>query len=216
VYGRTLGEQELTFEASGGLIHGTLVLQDRETDSYWPIMAGRSLSGPLAGSRLDELAVARKRRWRDWRDEHPDTLVLSVDGAEDAPPAYDEYFASDEGFRGLAASDDRLPTKEPIFAFRIDGVPVAAPHSTIIGGKTFHVEGVNVLLYRAPGASLFESTRAWSFLSSGECLQSPGHTVPEHCTTELPGFDTFWYSWSLNNPDSYLLDEYGFVLRPSG
>ena len=202
MYGRTIGEQDLTFEASGGLIHGTLVLQDRETDSYWPIMAGRSVEGRLDGTTLPELAVARKRTWGEWRRAHPDSLVLSVGGAEDAPESYEKYFASDEGFRGLAAPDDRLPTKAPIFAFRLDERPLAAPYDAMIGGCEFESAGVRVFLYRAPDAPLFESTSAFRLTSTDEAcaFEAAARSFPDDCAVPLPGFDTFWYSWSLNNP----------------
>lgn len=209
MYGRTLDGQDLTFEASGGLINGTLVLQDRETDSYWPIMAGRSVEGALDGTELPELAVARKRSWADWRREHPDTLVLSVEGEEDAPPQYGDYFASPEGFRGTEAEDDRLPTKAPIFAFRLDGRAVAVPHAAFVGGRSFETGDTRIHLYRAPGAPLFESSAAFRMRpgsEAGRCRFDPGsERFPDGCAEPLPGFDTFWYSWSLNNPGTYVL-----------
>ena len=209
MYGRTLEGQDLTFEASGGLIHGTLVLQDRETDSYWPIMAGRSVAGELDGTRLPELAVASKRRWADWRDEHPDTLVLSVDGAEDAPPGYRDYLSSQEGFRGLTAEDDRLPTKAPIFAFRIDGRAVAAPHAGFAGGRSFRTSGERIWLYRRADALLLESSTAFRMLPGRDEAACPFDAerlaFPAGCAEPLPGFDTFWYSWSNNNPGTWLL-----------
>ena len=208
MYGRTLDGQDLTFEASGGLIHGTLVLQDRETDSYWPIMAGRSVEGELDGTELPELAVARKRTWAEWRAEHPDTLVLSVDGAEDAPPRYQDYFASGDGFRGIAATDDRLQTKTPIFAFRLEGRAVAAPYGAFEGGRMFETGGERIWLHRATDAELFESTSAFRMRAAparGCEFDASRARFPEGCAEPLPGFDTFWYSWSLNNPGTYLL-----------
>jgi len=203
VYGREYGGRDLTFEASGGLIHGTLVLQDRETDSYWPIMAGRSIFGKLAGTDMKELAVARKVRWRDWRSEYPDTGVLSVDGREHQASGYDRYFASAEGFRGLEAADRRLQTKAPVYAFRIDGQPFAVAHATFFGGRSFDVRGSKLFFHRSPNAPLFESTVAVR-MDTDDCsfdAASAGFS-PAGCATPLTGFDTFWYSWSLNNPET--------------
>ena len=55
MYSRSYAGQELRFEASGGLINRSLVMQDKETDSYWAIMKGRSVGGTLAGTQLAEI-----------------------------------------------------------------------------------------------------------------------------------------------------------------
>ena len=218
MYDRNVLDRELTFEASGGLVNGTLVLQDRETDSYWPIMHGRSFHGALQGTPLRELTVNDKVRWRDWRARHPDTRVLSVGGVEDQEPRYDKYFASPEGFRGLVAHDDRLATKQPIFAFRLDGQPYAARYEDFIGGRVFRVGGVGVFLYRADGVDLRDASAA--YLSPHYATPATGIPGPvagcrfdaqgkryegADCPARIAGFDTFWYSWSLNNPDTRLL-----------
>jgi uncharacterized protein DUF3179 len=111
VYGRRYAEQELRFEASGGLMHSALVTRDKETGSYWPIMTGVAAAGKMKGTPLQELPVGVKMPWRDWVREHPDTVVLSVDGVEHVENnPYDQYFASDSGFQESSAKDKRLPT----------------------------------------------------------------------------------------------------------
>ena len=80
MYGREYEGQTLRFEASGGLMHGSLVMVDKETDSYWSIMKGSSVAGQLHGTRLDEMPLGVKAQWKDWAEQHPETLVLSVDG----------------------------------------------------------------------------------------------------------------------------------------
>ena len=37
VYGRKVGEQELSFEASGALMEASLIMRDRETGSLHPL-----------------------------------------------------------------------------------------------------------------------------------------------------------------------------------
>ena len=220
MYDRTIKEQELTFEASGGLINSSLVLQDRETDSYWPIMRGDAVAGSFKGTQLRELATNKKMKWKDWRGKHPDTLVLSVAGQEDAEVGYEKYFQSEEGFRGSRADDQRLETKQSIFAFRWHGDSYAAPFSSFFGGKSWAIGGDHVFLYREAGAHLHASTMAfvapeefvgedklWRSPSSG-CIFNTGKQLFEgsgDCPEALTGFDTFWYNWSLNNPDTELL-----------
>ena len=152
MYGREYDGKELNFEASGGLWHSSLVMQDKETDSYWSIMTGESLSGEFKGTELVELPYGAKAQWKDWVAEHPDTLVLSVDGQEhiDRNP-YENYFTSEEGFRGSTAEDDRLPTKASIYAFLLDDKPFAVPFSSFENGAAFEVGEWQVFLYRPAG-----------------------------------------------------------------
>jgi len=220
VYSREYGGQELQFEASGGLWNSSLVMQDKQTDTYWSIMSGSAIGGRLAGTELRELPVSEKVRWDDWRARHPNTLVLSVGGAEHAPDAYQRYWEDPRGFRGQEAEDDRLPTKEPIFAFEYGGVPYVVPASAAEGGAVYSVpEGPYVLLWRAPGSEIFESTDAylssegferrgerWVELGTGAELDPSSGRFQGGSVEPLIGFDTFWYNWSLTHENTVILE----------
>lgn len=202
-------------------MHSSLVMQDRETDTYWSIMKGYAIAGELKGTELVELPLGQKMQWKQWRQLHPDTLALSVRGVEDSPlNPYDGYVDSDRGFRGAKAKDKRLKTKDPIYAFHLGGRKYAVPSKKIEGGQTFELEdGRSVFLYRPKKASLFQSTVA--FISSGKGFKNEkgvwvdvetGARFREDegefegpSVERLSGFDTFWYNWSLNNPDTELL-----------
>ncbi len=222
MYDRKYQDKTITFEASGGLLNSALVMQDRETDSYWPIMQGEAIAGEMKGTKLKEMPVAEKVQWKDWVKKHPNTLVLSVNGREDGFNPYKTYFESKEGFRGTAAKDRRLATKEPIFAFHYQGKSYAVPYKNFEGGKTFDLNGVKLFLYRPPKSEIFYSTAAfaaagdgfkiengkWYHVDSG-CQFNPNsgsfEKGPGACPEKFHGFDTFWYNWSLSNPDTQLL-----------
>lgn len=221
MYGRRYGGRELRFEASGGLLNAALVMRDKETGSYWPILTGEAATGPLAGTRLEELPLGVKMQWKDWVRAHPDTLVLSVGGLEHVESnPYDQYFASDAGFRDLSARDARLPTKEPIWAFEMDGERYAVPLREVEGGAVLRVGGRWVFLHRPRGAAVYFSTRA--FVSSGRFVLGDGRWTHEPsgaiydpgrgtfagdppAVRPLGGFDTFWYVWSLTHPGTTVL-----------
>jgi len=221
VYGRSYQGRELRFEASGGLLNAALVMRDKETGSYWPIISGEAATGPLAGTRLEGLPRSVKAQWRDWVRAHPDTLVLSVRGAEhvrDDP--YAPYFSSRLGFGNLAAIDRRLPTKEPVWAFEHAGGRFAIPHRAIEGGGTLALGDLWLFFYRPPGASIFLSTRALAskgrfVFQDGAWVHEPTGAVFDAERGEfqgsaaglepLAGFDTFWYVWSLTHRDTELL-----------
>jgi hypothetical protein len=213
VYGRTVGDTILEFEASGALMSASLVMRDRQTDSWWSIMTSDAIGGPLEGTDLRELPVGEKTTWGKWRRRHPETLVLSVDGAEhvDSNP-YDRYFGSDETFRNLRVADDRLPAKAPIYSFWLEGKPWAAPHEAFAGGRAFAVadESKRLLLYRRPKAAIYESSEAW-LVDAEVAAQAPPRRLAERLREgqvagePIAGFDTFWYTWVAVQQDTGLM-----------
>lgn len=212
VYGREIDGRELEFEASGALMDASLVMRDRQTDSWWSIMTSDAIGGPLEGADLEELPRGTKIRWADWRRSHPDTLVLSVDGREhvDRNP-YDNYFASDGTFRDLEIDDQRLAPKEPIYSFRLDRRPLAVSHRAVEGGALFEIGGHRLFFYRSPGADLMASTEAWeipigSEIPTAEEALTRIHSGEFEGARRLDGFDTYWYTWVAVNPDTGLLD----------
>ena len=212
VYGREYGDKVLSFEPSGALWEGSLVMRDRETDSWWSIITGDAVGGALSGEKLDELAVGEKVRWQEWKKRYPKTLVLSVEGQEHDPRnPYAGYFNSERTFQRIEAKDPRLPAKEPVFAFRMDGEQYAVPHSAIEGGATVVIGDTQVFLYRPAGADVFESTRAyategktkriekdggaWVDKESGmRFTEDAGFSGEPEGVARLTGFDTFWYN----------------------
>lgn len=220
VYDRRVGGRELHFEPSGVLMHGAIVMQDRETESFWPLVHEQALYGSLVGSGLSRVPGAVKSRWADWRREHPDTLVWSLYGQEslDRNPML-SYVASGLGFRGLTAKDERLATKAPVFGFARNGRRHAVAASDVEGGRAFPLGTEWVFLYRPPGAALNDVTRAYlsraGFVRQGEAWvekgsgarfdagsgRFQGRGAPE----PFEGFDTYWYVWSLTFPDTGLL-----------
>lgn len=223
MYSRTYQGRTLRFEPSGGLMHSALVMQDKETDSYWSIMTGNAIAGPLKGTPLEELPVGVKMRWKDWVELHPDTLVLSVGGREEVERnPYQDYFESDRGFGGMVTPDRRLETKTPIYAFRFEGKKYAAPFRKFEGGRVFKLGSGRLFLYRPRKAPVFESSVAyWTDSGTfqkedGEWLHTPSGRKfdpearrfmgPESSDLRrLEGFDTYWYTWSLTHPDTRIL-----------
>jgi hypothetical protein len=211
-----VGDKELNFEASGALMDASLVMRDRETDSWWSIMTSDAIGGELNGADLVELPKGEKTTWKDWRQRHPDTLVLSVGGEEHVENnPYDNYLASEGTFRDLKIEDHRLAPKDSIYSFWWGDEPYAVPHTTFAGGKVLEVEGwedKRLLLYRGKEASIFESTQAWvvpATLATETkktkdllALVRASDTVGAE---QLSGFDTFWYNWVSVNEDTHLV-----------
>ena len=193
----------------------SLIMRDRETDSWWSIMTSDAIGGELDGVDLVELPAGEKATFSDWKKRHPDTLVLSVGGEEhDDVNHYENYFASDGTFRDLEIDDKRLEPKTSIYSFWLQDEPWAVPHDSYEGGKIFDLEGVDgkkLFLFRTPGSAIFESTQA--FLVSDD-LAGAGHAPAQLLRMAgggnsgietLPGFDTFWYNWVAVNENTHLV-----------
>lgn len=219
MYSRNYGGKTLNFEASGGLTNASLVMQDKETNTYWSLMQGKAVAGELDGNLLKELPIGEKTTWKKWSEKHPDSKVLSVNSRQAGSDRYGGYFASDKGFRGIKASDERLSTKTPVFSFRHKGNPFAVAHEEFESGETFALgDGNSLFLYRKDGEKILQSTMAFisakgfSKTQDGGWIENEGRSSFnaetrsfESDVETLSGFDTFWYNWSLNNPDTKLL-----------
>ena len=224
MYDREYQGQELNFEPSGGLMHAALVMQDKETDSYWSIMTADAIAGDLKKTSLKELPVSTKTQWRLWATMYPDTVILSVDGREHIQNnPYDNYFSSADGYRSFQATDTRLSTKTPIWAFQANGKQYAVPFELYQGlGASFEIpRGPKVFLFRPHNVSIFHSTNAyitdgpgfaweegkWKESSSGAVFdpKTGAFTGAASKIRRLRGFDTFWYNWSLTHPDTEIL-----------
>ena len=220
MYDRDYAGKTLDFEASGGLTNVSLVMQDRQTDTYWSLMKGEAVAGELSGQKLVELPYGQKMTWKEWRTLYPDTLVLSVQGREEGRDGYAQYFESSRGYRDIKAEDKRLKTKESIYAFHHEGTPYAVRAKGLKNGWSSAVEGgTSIFLYRRKGAEVVESTAAfqseagfekrgkdWFEKGTGARFDPESGTFEGGTVETLSGFDTFWYNWSLNNPETELLE----------
>lgn len=216
MYDREYNGRTLEFETSGGLLDASLVMRDRETDSWWSIMTGDAIGGNMRGEKLKEMPVSEKATWGDWKKRHPDTLALSVGGREHNPrDAYDGYFTSERTFRNIEIHDDRMQPKQPIFSFRHGVLAYAVAHETFAGGGVFDLQGdaaeqYQVVLFRDASASLRSSTTALlvpkGLVEAVDGPQTVATLAARSDVERLAGFDTFWYNWVLAHPKTIVLE----------
>lgn len=79
---REASTRTLTLHVSGFLHHNALVMIDAQTNSLWPQIEAEAARGQLHGQELSHFASATTS-WSDWRQRHPETLVLERPGCED-------------------------------------------------------------------------------------------------------------------------------------
>ena len=78
VWSREVDGQALLFGNTSALYESNVVMYDHQTGSYWFQTAGEAIVGPLTGKRLLMLP-SMTTTWREWKELHSDTLILSKD-----------------------------------------------------------------------------------------------------------------------------------------
>lgn len=112
-----------TFGVSGKLYNSNLVMYDRLEDSYWQQETGIAILGEAAQreEKLKPIPMASVF-WEDWRENHPETLVLSRDTGfvrDYARYPYGSYEEDGDLYFGIENTDNRLPLKAPGFGFSL-------------------------------------------------------------------------------------------------
>lgn len=190
VFDRHLGERVLSFGNTGALFESSLVMYDRETESYWHQVGGEAITGELTGSTLTVLP-SFLTTWEIWRSRYPQTKILSIDTGYSRPylggdiyEGYDEP-NSPPGFP-VSIVDNRLPPKEKIIGIVVDGqakaYPVQFAKNTILV-DSFAGENIEVT-----GDKTGQS--AQMFFTDGV----------EHIPA--PIVSTFWFAWFAAHPDT--------------
>ena len=168
VYDRRLDGRELTFGNTSALFDNDMVMYDHQTNSYWWHIAGRGIVGELSGAELEPLPSSMST-WRDWRERHPETLVLSTDTGFSRPYDHDpfdgfreEVNAGQRPFPDAEASvrEDRLDDGEEVIGVVLDGLARAYP-LRILGDAAVNDELADVPLVvfsssEGPTGTVFE------------------------------------------------------------
>jgi hypothetical protein len=122
----------LDFGTSGKLYRSNLVMYDRQTNSFWPQALGQAVVGPLLGEELEPVPT-RLLSWADWRQAHPDGLVLSTRTGhrrDYGSNPYEGYEDAERPFLFAGEPDPRLPPTEHVLGVS-DTATIAFPYSEL-------------------------------------------------------------------------------------
>lgn len=179
------------FGVSGLLFDSDVLLYDRETESLWSQIAGRAVAGPRLGESLDSVPVTNTT-WENWRQEHPDTRVLSRDTAYSRDYDRDPYaaYAEDEALMfPVRFRSQGLHPKTRVFGLALGGESRAYPFAAFPESGRYrledHLGGAEVKLVVDADA---ESARAYR---GGE---------------EIAGLTSYWFAWFTFHPETALYD----------
>ncbi len=183
----------LSFGVSGLLYNSDVLMYDRETDSLWSQILATAISGPMVDRALDRLPVTHTT-WRNWREAHPQTQVLSIDTGHSRVYYRDPYRGYADTSRiwfPVASRDSRLDEKTVVVGLEIDGVFKAYPIERLPEGQTEITDVVG-------GVELTISYDRDA--ASAEIRNSDGDVIPT--------FTAFWFAWAAFHPDTLV---YGFA-----
>lgn len=199
------------------LFRNALVMYDRQTETFWSHFTGEALKGPLEGKTLSVIASAPRVTWKTWRDAHPNTLVLSVDGrTHEVRSSYESYAkdAGQMGMRPVQNRDNRLPGKSLVigvlkgkraFAYPVEEV---VKRGVIMDGGLVIFADKDLGLYGA-----FEARKGLRFvaLDGRSLVSSEGEKF--HAITgkgagaslkAVPVIRSYWFAWADHHPKTAL------------
>ncbi len=127
VFDRRLDGATRNFGVSGLLYNSDLLLYDRESESLWSQIAARAITGAANGKRL-RLLPSSLVPWGVWKEQHPDTTVLTVETGYQRPYDRSVYvsYRRSRKIRFPVEVDERYHPKQPTLGLRIEGGPARA------------------------------------------------------------------------------------------
>lgn len=177
----------LTFGVSGLLYNSDMLLYDRQTESLWSQIMAQAISGTHKGRRLVAIAM-HHTTWSDWRQRHPDTLVLSQDTGfsrnyQRSP--YAGYDTSRKLYFPVEFRAHGYHPKERVLGLEIDGQYKAYPFTEL--AKTERAVGDHLAGKEVEVRFDEEHQTATAVDENGE---------------ELPTVIAFWFAWYGFHPET--------------
>lgn len=207
------------FGTSGFLYRSNKLMYDQATQTLWNTIWGEPVIGPLADEDLTlERLYVVTTTWGEWRERHPETLVLSLDTgftrdySEGA--AYREYFATDELMFTVPEVDKRLANKAEVlgllFAEHPDQ-PLAISSRFLAQNPLYHdkIGEVDFVVLTDPSGAhrVYESGgvvfEEWDRKAAAVDAEGVSWTATEHelrasdgrTLSRLPAHRAFWFGW---------------------
>lgn len=213
---------------SGFLYGSNKLMYDKATQSLWSTIDGIPVIGDLVGQsiKLKTYPVVTTS-WKEWRERHPETLVLSIDTGYDRDydegVAYNEYFNTDQLMFPVSHQDNILKNKSEVFIIRSEGYqedPLALSidylkkkgfHQDIIektnviaigdnsgAARAYHADNIQFKKYKK-GVLIDESNTKWTY--NEEHLRSEKGQKLDR----IPAHNIFWFAWYNAYPNTRLI-----------
>ena len=176
-----------TLGVSGLLYNSDLLLYDRQSESLWSQLMGQAVSGPRKGERLIPIPIEHTT-WEDWKNQHPQTEVLSKDTgfsrAYGRSP-YGDYDENGDIYFPLSFRSSQYHPKERIIGVEFDGKFKAYPFAELSKLK-----------------SPLEDTFAGQKFTLEFNHESRKGIIRDPQKKVLPSLNAFWFAWYTFHPET--------------
>ena len=157
-YDRRVDGRVVEFGTSGSLWNSALVMYDRQTESLWSHFTGQAIAGELTGTELVDYPLTTIG-WAEWRDRHPDGIVLTRDTGSERDygrnpyPGYDDIDGTPFLFEGEV--DGRFTAMTRIVGVERDGVALGVERASLEDARLVEAEfdGDEIVVLWAPGTA---------------------------------------------------------------
>lgn len=234
-YDSVVGGTRFRFGTSGLLYRSNKLMFDEDTMSLWSTLEGKPVVGALAGTGLQMTShPAVTTTWGEWRSEHPDTTVLSLDTGHKRDysegAAYRDYFSNDRLYFDVSVKDRRLKNKAEVLVMHVRPAaggtlePVAIDVAYLRDTPVFHFEAAGrrlVVVTSRQGANrvyalgghnvVFESRPSSGVLADtvGRTWQQSEEALTlDDGSVSLPRYvaqRAFWFGWYAQYPETRLI-----------
>ncbi|MCP4487872.1 MAG: DUF3179 domain-containing protein [Gammaproteobacteria bacterium] len=177
------------FGVSGLLYNSDVLLYDRNTESLWSQITSSAVAGTLVGEKLRRLPISHTS-WQDWRQNHPDTLVLSNDTGYSNDYTRNPYAGYEQSRSLFFAVNNQAPDnyhpKELVVGLEFDGVFKAYPFVELEkNAKARFTDNING----------HQVTVHWDNKNRSVAIHGSGGK-------EIAGIQGFWFAWFAFHPDT--------------
>ncbi|MBL8819405.1 MAG: DUF3179 domain-containing protein [Planctomyces sp.] len=192
VFDRRTPDGTREFGVSGLLFNSNVLMYDRggESENLWSQLMATGVSGKTDKVPLRTLPVSLTS-WKEWRNQHPDTELQSLDtgfNRDYSQSPYRRYFESSELMFSVNHKDDRLPPRTKVIGAWTSKSRIAIPE-TLFAGMTSEttiqaeLDGMKFAVRFLPESQSMLVTEA-----------DPG----------LQWMYSFWFAWSAFHPSTQI------------
>ncbi len=228
MYVRRIEGEEVSFGFTGVLWRENVVIYDRGTGSWWAQALGRAINGEMEGKTL-EMFPSSLMTWKQWRQLHPETRVMSVPPVRDLEQTrqarrryHNSLMIGATGRTGFV--EDEIGPKTPVVSFKIDGRPLAVVLGDVNRDQVLQttVDTLSLVAVATPDGSMakifFSGDHAFGFVrdeggrkilrdeatgSEWDGFQGRATSGPLAGTLleEIPSFVAYWFASKAFFPD---------------
>ncbi|MEN7548928.1 DUF3179 domain-containing protein [Rapidithrix thailandica] len=133
VFASDIRQKKRTFGVSGLLYNSDVLLYDQETQSLWSQLKEEAISGTSSGQQLT-LLPSLQVTWKEWKQQHPNTLVLSIQTGYQRDynsSPYTNYKDSEQLWFPVPHTNKTFPNKEKVLGIRVNDKYKAYPFSEL-------------------------------------------------------------------------------------